>query len=57
MVARYLKATGDKREVVSDKEARYFGGLVDDQSLVPLGDARLGHITFDEWYRRSQAKA
>jgi uncharacterized protein YbjT (DUF2867 family) len=57
MVARYLKAAGDKREVVSDKEARYFGGLVDDQSLVPLGDARLGHITFDEWYRRSQAKA
>src|SRR4051812_45561420 len=44
MVARYLKAAGDKREVVSDKEARYFGGLVDDQSLVPLGDARLGHI-------------
>jgi uncharacterized protein YbjT (DUF2867 family) len=57
MVARYLKAVGDKREVVSDKEARYFGGLVDDQSLVPLGEARLGHITFDEWYRRSQAKA
>ena len=57
MVARYLKAAGDKREVVGDKDARYFGGLVDDQSLVPLGDARLGHIKFDEWYRRSQARA
>ena len=57
MVARYLKAAGDKREVVSDKAGRYFGGLVDDQSLVPLGDARLGHIKFDEWYRRSQARA
>lgn len=57
IVARYLKAAGDPREVVSDKEARYFGGLVDDRSLVPLGEARLGHIGFDEWRRRSQAKA
>jgi len=57
MVARYLKAVGDPREVVSDKQARYFGGLVDDQSLVPLGDVRLGHLKFDDWYRRSQAKA
>src|SRR5262249_2256363 len=26
IVARYLKAVGDPREVVSDPEARYFGG-------------------------------
>jgi uncharacterized protein YbjT (DUF2867 family) len=56
-VARYLKAVGDPREVVSDREARYFGGLVDDQSLVPLGEARLGRIGFDEWCRRSRAGA
>jgi uncharacterized protein YbjT (DUF2867 family) len=56
-VARYLKAVGDSREVVRDPEARYFGGLVDDQSLVPLGDARLGRIGFDEWFKRSRAKA
>jgi uncharacterized protein YbjT (DUF2867 family) len=56
MVARYLKAVGDPREVVSDKSARYFGGLVDDRSLVSLGEARLGHIGFDEWRRRSQVK-
>jgi uncharacterized protein YbjT (DUF2867 family) len=57
IVARYLKAVGDPREVVSDGAARYFGGLVDDRSLVPLGDARLGRIGFDDWLRRSQAKA
>ena len=50
-VARYLKAVGDSREVVSDSAARYFGGLVDDRSLVPLGEARLGRIGFDQWYR------
>jgi uncharacterized protein YbjT (DUF2867 family) len=56
-VARYLKAVGDTREVVSDPEARYFGGRVEERSLVPLGDARLGRIGFDEWLRRSQARA
>lgn len=56
IVARHLKAVGDPREVVSDSEARYFGGLVDDRSLVPLGEARLGRIGFDQWHR-SQAKA
>jgi uncharacterized protein YbjT (DUF2867 family) len=53
IVARYLKAVGDPREVVSDPEARYFGGRVEEHSLVPLSEARLGRIGFDEWLRRS----
>ena len=53
-IARYLKAIGDKRTVVRDPEARYFGGPVDEESLVPLGEARLGYIGLDEWLRRSQ---
>jgi uncharacterized protein YbjT (DUF2867 family) len=57
IVARYLKAVGDPREVVSDPEARYFGGRVEELSLVPLGEARLAHIGLDEWLRRSQTKA
>jgi uncharacterized protein YbjT (DUF2867 family) len=57
IVARYLKAVGDPREVVRDPEARYWGGRVEERSLVPLGEARLGRITFDEWLRRSRAAA
>src|ERR1700726_1727868 len=57
IVARYLKAVGDPREVVSDPEARYFGSRVEERSLVPLGEARLRRIGFDEWLRRSQAEA
>ena len=57
IVARYLKAIGDPREVVRDPEARYWGGRVEERSLVPLGEARLGRIGFDEWLRRSQAGA
>jgi len=56
-VARYLKAVSDPRAVVSDPEARYFGGRVEERSLVPLGEARLGRIGFDEWLRRSRARA
>ena len=54
IVARYLKAVGDPREVVRDPEARYFGGRVEERSLVPLGEARLGRIGLDEWLRHSQ---
>jgi uncharacterized protein YbjT (DUF2867 family) len=56
-VARYLKAVGDPRQIVSDPEARYYGGRVEERSLVPLGEARLGRIGFDEWLHRSQARA
>ena len=56
-VARYLKAVGDPREVVRDPEARYFGGRVEERSLVPLGEARLGRIGLDEWLRRYRAAA
>jgi uncharacterized protein YbjT (DUF2867 family) len=57
IVARYLRAVGDPREVVRDPEARYWGGRVEERSLVPLGEARLGRIGLDEWLRRSHAKA
>ncbi|HEY1300328.1 MAG TPA: SDR family oxidoreductase [Stellaceae bacterium] len=57
IVARYLKAKGDPREVVADPAAQYWGGRVEERSLVPLGEARLGHIGLAEWMRRSQAKA
>src|SRR6516165_3120661 len=57
IVARYLKAVGDPRQVVRDPEARYWGGRVEERSLVPLGEARLGQIGLDEWLRRSQPKA
>ena len=56
IVARYLKAVGDPREVVRDPEARYWGGRVEERWLVPLGEARLGRIGLDEWLRRSQAR-
>ena len=57
IVARYLKAVGDPRDVVRDPEARYWGGRVEERSLVRLGEARLCRIGLEEWLRRSRAGA
>jgi uncharacterized protein YbjT (DUF2867 family) len=57
IIARYLKAVGDPRQVVRDPEDRYWGGRVEEHSLVPLGEAWLGSIGLDEWLRRSRAGA
>jgi uncharacterized protein YbjT (DUF2867 family) len=52
IVARYLKAVDDPREVVGDAGARYFGALLEERSLVPLGDARLGPTRFEDWLKQ-----
>jgi uncharacterized protein YbjT (DUF2867 family) len=57
IVARYLMAIGDPRQVVSDPNAGYWGGQVEERSLVPLGEARLGRIGLDEWLRAHPAPA
>lgn len=44
-----LRARDDAREVVADPHARYFGAELDERSLVPDGDARLGEIRFEDW--------
>jgi uncharacterized protein YbjT (DUF2867 family) len=57
VVARYLKAISDPREVVSDPEAQYWRAKVEERSLVPLGEAHLGRIDLDQWLRRSKVAA
>jgi uncharacterized protein YbjT (DUF2867 family) len=54
IVARYLKSVGDARPVVTDRDARYYGGRVEEKSLVPLADARLGRINLGQWLARAQ---
>ncbi|WP_433383659.1 SDR family oxidoreductase [Actinoplanes sp. CA-142083] len=51
---RFLDATYDKRKVVDDPEATYFGGLLSEKSLVPTGEARIGAMTFPEWLSRPE---
>jgi uncharacterized protein YbjT (DUF2867 family) len=49
LIRQGLAAYKDPREVVADPHARYFGAELDERSLVPWGEARLGDIRFDEW--------
>ena len=54
IVGRYMSLTGDTRAVVADPHALYFGAELDDQSLVPLGKARIGATRFEDWFSQSR---
>lgn len=55
VVRRYLEATGDPRKVVADENAGYFGARLQDDTLVPHGQARLGKLSLDSWLERQRA--
>lgn len=44
-----LEFRGDPRSVVADPDARYFGALLGDDTLLPGADAQRATTTFDEW--------
>jgi uncharacterized protein YbjT (DUF2867 family) len=56
LVRRFLRATQDTRKVVPDVHARYFGSVLDDQSLTPGKNPRLGAIRFEDWLAQSTAR-
>ena len=56
LVRQYLRATGDPRKVVTDDKPLYFGIDVNDQSLVPGPNPRLGGTRFEDWLSRSAAQ-
>ncbi len=53
LVQRYLVATGDVRKVVPDADARYFGALLNDRSLMPGVNPRLGATSFAQWVEKA----
>lgn len=52
-----LGARQDPREVVADPHARYFGVELGERMLVPIAEARLGEIGFEEWLSQSAVPA
>lgn len=57
IVRRFLRAKHDPREVVADVHARYFAIELNDQSLTPGDNPRLGPTRFEDWLSRSMAQA
>ena len=53
LIGRNLAARGDRRKVVVDPGARYFGAKVDDRTLVPDDGARLGETRYENWLARA----
>jgi uncharacterized protein YbjT (DUF2867 family) len=54
LVGRFLSATQDPREVVTDVHARYYGIELNDQSLTPGDNPRIGPTRFEDWLSRSR---
>jgi uncharacterized protein YbjT (DUF2867 family) len=56
LVRRFLSAKQDARQVVTDVHARYYGIELNDQSLTPGDNPRLGPTRFKDWLSRSMPR-
>ena len=55
IVRSYSRMMGDDRPVLADPGAQYFGGRVEQLSLVPTGEAQLGRIKLADWVKAKRA--
>ncbi|GEO41093.1 LysR family transcriptional regulator [Skermanella aerolata] len=53
LVGRFLAGTRDPRRVIADTHAGYFGIAVNDQSLTPGANPRIGATHFEDWLNRT----
>lgn len=56
-VRRFLESRWDRRPVVGDPDARYFGARVDDGSLTPGRNTHIGPTSFEKWLNCALAAA
>jgi hypothetical protein len=49
LVRKYLVVMKDAQEVVTDNHALYFGVELNDRSLVPGENSRIGTVCYDDW--------
>jgi uncharacterized protein YbjT (DUF2867 family) len=56
LVRMGLTARGDRREVIGDPSARYFGALLQERSLLPGPDAQLATTRFQDWIAQSAVR-
>jgi len=56
LVRRRLAQLGDPREVIADANARYSGAKLNDRTLVPGTNARLGATRFETWLNQQTAQ-
>ena len=49
LVRKHLAKLGDHREVIADPNALYSGAKINDRTLVPGNNARLGETRYETW--------
>jgi uncharacterized protein YbjT (DUF2867 family) len=54
LVRQFLAATGDSRKVITDESTGYFGIKVNDDSLVPGENARIGATHYRDWLKEQK---
>ncbi|MNS41098.1 NmrA-like family protein [compost metagenome] len=47
----YLTAQEDRRTIVAEPDGLYFGSVIDDRSLTPGPNPRIGKVTLEDWLR------
>ena len=50
-IQSFLSSIGDKRKVIPDHKAKYFGAVLDQAGLAPAGPFIAGQIRFADWAR------
>jgi uncharacterized protein YbjT (DUF2867 family) len=53
---KVLSARGDRRQVIADTHARYYGTELNDRSLTPSEHPRFGPTSFEGWLNRALAQ-
>jgi uncharacterized protein YbjT (DUF2867 family) len=57
LVRRYLTPIGDRRSVIADPNALYFGGKLQERTLVPGKGAIIAETRFEDWLSRQSVAA
>jgi uncharacterized protein YbjT (DUF2867 family) len=55
-VGRFLAARGDKRKVIADPKATYYGAVMGSRGIAPGANPRIGPTRFEEWVSSSAAR-
>jgi uncharacterized protein YbjT (DUF2867 family) len=55
-VGRFMAASGDKRKLIADPQAGYYGAVMGDRGIAPGENPRLGPTRFEDWAVRAGLK-
>jgi uncharacterized protein YbjT (DUF2867 family) len=56
LIGRFLRATGDTREVIPDDLALYSGAKLSERTLTPDDGARIGPMRYEDWLSETRAR-